>query len=257
MNFSKKPAKDYKPKNQPLSEKFQNSSGLFMQLGLVLAMFMVYVTLEYASPKDLTMHQVYETNIDPIYEFPVPNAFVVEQKKAPVKQVKQKAMPIDQIVAVDDALPTPEDIFEPIDSDEPVPTIADLVHDDGPSDPDEDLAPVPFFILEDAPIFPGCEDLDREASKACFSKAMTKFINKNFRAGTADGLNLEGRQRIVTMFTINTEGLVDDIQIRAPHKRLESEARRVVEKLPKMIPGMQRKRPVAVKYTLPIVFDIQ
>ena len=37
---------------------------------------------------------------------------------------------------------------------------------------------------------------------------------------------------------------------------LEKEARRVIEKLPKLIPGKQRDRPVAVIYSYPIVFRL-
>ena len=44
---------------------------------------------------------------------------------------------------------------------------------------------------------------------------------------------------------------------RAPHKRLQQEAIRVVKLLPKMIPGKQRGRPVGVKYSLPIAFKVE
>ena len=68
---------------------------------------------------------------------------------------------------------------------------------------------------------------------------------------------MTGKQRIFALFTIDKNGLVTDIIIKAPHKKLEKEALRVIEKLPEMIPGKQRKRAVAVKYTLPIVFQIE
>ena len=44
---------------------------------------------------------------------------------------------------------------------------------------------------------------------------------------------------------------------RAPHARLEKEAKRVVGLLPKMIPGKQRGRPVNVTYMLPISFNVE
>ena len=44
---------------------------------------------------------------------------------------------------------------------------------------------------------------------------------------------------------------------RAPHPRLEKEAARVVNMLPKMKPGRQRGRAVVVSYTLPITFLVQ
>ena len=96
-----------------------------------------------------------------------------------------------------------------------------------------------------------------EESKACFTKQMTKFVNRNFDATISEGLNLTGKQRIIALFTIDKNGRVTDIQIKAPHKRLEKEALRVIEKLPEMIPGKQRKKSVPVKCTLPIVFKLE
>ena len=66
-----------------------------------------------------------------------------------------------------------------------------------------------------------------------------------------------GKQRINVMFKIDKTGNITDIQARAPHKRLEAEAIRVVSLLPQMTPGKQRGRAVPVKYSLPITFLVQ
>ncbi|MDB9850527.1 energy transducer TonB, partial [Flavobacteriaceae bacterium] len=42
-----------------------------------------------------------------------------------------------------------------------------------------------------------------------------------------------------------------------PDKNLEAEALRIIEKLPKMIPGKQRGRPVRVPFSIPITFKLQ
>ena len=52
-------------------------------------------------------------------------------------------------------------------------------------------------------------------------------------------------------------GTVTEIQTRAPRSELEREAKRVVEQIPKMVPGKQRERPVIVQYILPIIFSVQ
>lgn len=255
MNFSNKKSDVHQPKNQRPSEKFQRCSGIFMQLGLVLAMFMVYMALEYSSERNLVFFDVQQDIIDDTYVVDVPNYTVVKKKVKVMPQI-DKLKPLDQIIKVDDLTPDPKEIFDPKPSDhEIIPTISSLPHDEGPEDVEPEA--VIFILIEDAPVFPGCEGLEKDASKACFTKQITKFVNRKFNASVADGLSLEGRQRITTQFTIDTNGMVTEIKIMAPHKRLEKEARRVIEKLPKMIPGMQRKRPVPVKYTLPIIFDIQ
>jgi protein TonB len=59
------------------------------------------------------------------------------------------------------------------------------------------------------------------------------------------------------MFKIDKKGEIVDIRARAPHKRLEKEAIRVVSILPKMKPGRQRGKAVGVKYSLPIVFNVE
>jgi len=120
----------------------------------------------------------------------------------------------------------------------------------------DDPKPIDFFILEEAPIFPGCEGLKGNASKKCFTKQMSKFVNRTFDTCIAEELNLTGKQRIFALFSIDKNGLVTDIIIKAPHKKLEKEALRIIQKLPEMIPGKQRTKPVAVKYTLPFIFEV-
>ena len=58
-------------------------------------------------------------------------------------------------------------------------------------------------------------------------------------------------------YTFDKTGNITDVQARAPHKRLQEEAIRVVKSLPKMIPGKQRGRAVGVKYSLPIAFKVE
>jgi protein TonB len=45
--------------------------------------------------------------------------------------------------------------------------------------------------------------------------------------------------------------------MRGPDKNLEKEAARIIAKLPKMTPGMQRGRAVRVPFSIPITFKLQ
>jgi len=125
---------------------------------------------------------------------------------------------------------------------------------------DEEFDPkdeVDYVMLEEAPLFPGCKGT-KEELKACFSKQINNYINRKFNAGLAEELGLTpGVQRIFTLFKIDTNGNVVDIQARAPHKRLQEEAIRVIKLLPKMEPGKQQGTPVKVRYSMPIVFKVQ
>lgn len=123
---------------------------------------------------------------------------------------------------------------------------------------EEVIEEVPFAVIENVPVYPGCEkQKTNDAKKACMSEKVSSFINKKFNTDLAGDLGLEGRQRILVQFKIDQTGKVTDVRARAPHPRLEREAITVVQSLPNMTPGQQRGKPVAVLYSLPIIFDIQ
>jgi protein TonB len=87
---------------------------------------------------------------------------------------------------------------------------------------------------------------------------MKKHINKFFDIDLAQTLGLApGKQRISVQFIIDQNGNVVDIISRANHLKLEKEAKRIIKKLPKMIPGKQNNKKVRVKYNLPINFNVE
>src|SRR5690606_3046757 len=67
---------------------------------------------------------------------------------------------------------------------------------------------------------------------------------------------LTGQQRINVIFKIDKEGNVVEVKSRAPHPALEAEAKRVINSLPKFIPGTQKGKAVVVPYSLPILFKV-
>ena len=122
----------------------------------------------------------------------------------------------------------------------------------------EELVEVPFSVVEQAPIFPGCEDEStNKARKKCMKDAISKFIKRRFNPNIGADLGLTGRQRINSIFRIDTGGNIIFIQSRGSHPRLSEEADRIISLLPQMIPGKQRGKAVIVPYSLPIIFDIK
>ena len=63
--------------------------------------------------------------------------------------------------------------------------------------------------------------------------------------------------RVYVQFIIAKNGDIVGIRTRGPDKNLEKEAQRIIGKLPKMIPGKQRGRPVRVPFSIPITFRLQ
>jgi hypothetical protein len=115
---------------------------------------------------------------------------------------------------------------------------------------------IPFAIIDQVPLFPGCESIPKEEQKRCMAMNVSKHVNSNFNVKLANELKLTGRQRIWVVFKINTEGDVIDVRSRAEHSELEKEAIRVIKTLPKFTPGEHKGKKVNVPYSLPIIFAI-
>ncbi|CAH8282943.1 TonB-like protein [Mariniflexile fucanivorans] len=123
--------------------------------------------------------------------------------------------------------------------------------------PIEEDVEVPFAVIEQVPIYPGCENLTNSEAKKCTTEAISKYVQSNFNTEIAKNLGLTGRQRINVIFRINQNGNVIDVRSRASDPDLEDEANRVITSLPKMQPGKQRGRVVTVPYSLPIIFEVE
>lgn len=236
-------------------DKLQKSSIVFTQLGLVLALVVVYLALEFtAVKKNFVLDESPNTDEPTIFDVTIRD-IIIERKANP----QEKQQETKKKFALNDDFTTTEDpdieepLFDqPIENDPPVISIDSII--EAPPIVDED--PLPFILIENAPIFPGCEGLEKQQSKQCFTQKITKFVNKRFDTSLAEESNIKGKQRIFVEFTIDKTGKVVDIKAKSPYKNLEKEAIRVVKKLPQMTPGKQRTRSVGVKYTLPIIFEV-
>jgi len=88
------------------------------------------------------------------------------------------------------------------------------------------------------------------------SKSMYDFLGRSIRyPKLAMTENIEGR--VVLQFVIDSRGAVNQIEVmKAIGGGCEEEAIRVVNQMPKWIPGKQNGKPVSVRYTLPIAFKL-
>ena len=118
------------------------------------------------------------------------------------------------------------------------------------------FAEIPFGVIEQVPVYPGCESGSNVEQKKCMAQKISELVNTNFNVKLANELKLSGKQKIYVSFKIDNQGNVTNIRSRAPHPELEKEAARVVKMLPKMTPGMQDGKAVNVPYSLPIIFKI-
>lgn len=122
---------------------------------------------------------------------------------------------------------------------------------------EEILENVPFSLVEEIPLFKGCEKSAIMEQDKCFKENISNHIRKNFRyPESAYNKSIQGR--VYIQFVIDKFGFVNDLLVRGPYKGelLEKEATRIIKKLPKFKPGKHNGKEVKVKYGLPITFKI-
>ena len=115
---------------------------------------------------------------------------------------------------------------------------------------------IAFALLDEVPVYPGCEGLDLEAAKNCFQSKLSQFIAAEFDTESLKDQGFSGKQRIQARFVINTQGQVADIEVRAPSEALKEVTLKVLQAIPQLRPGKKGGKTVAVNYSLPIIFDI-
>ncbi|MBI9041944.1 energy transducer TonB [Lutibacter sp.] len=112
-----------------------------------------------------------------------------------------------------------------------------------------------FDLVEITPITIDCNpNSEKEILKKCVKNSITSHVNKTFNAGLAYKLGLKsGLHKIDVSFIISINGEIVNITTEGNNKELNAEAIKVINRLPKMTPGMVNGKIVNVKYSLPIV----
>jgi hypothetical protein len=117
---------------------------------------------------------------------------------------------------------------------------------------------IAFAKVDKVPTLQECESLsNNEEQKDCIANIISKSVQQNFNLDLPSKLGLKGQQRIMSKFTINSDGNIVNIEVKVPHPDLEAEAIRTIKLLPKFIPGEHEGEKVNVSYALPIVFMVK
>jgi len=238
-----------KPKKHPTKNLNQKKT-LFFQIGLIATLVFILILVEWKTEastnvdQDTVSYLMLEDEEMPIIKIPKENPEPLPEPK-----------PIIDDYIIDEEPPETEK--KTIKTEEPSKDAIPLDLGEIEPVPDEPIKEMSFELIEDVPIFPGCEKYkDNKDRKSCMSEQLKKFINKEFDTGLASDLGLKGINRIYTSFKIKVNGEVEFLGARAPHPKLKNESQRVIEKLPTMQPGKQRGKPVDVIFSLPIMFKV-
>lgn len=231
------------PKKNPKVDLNKNSS-LYFAIGLALVLFIIWRGIEWKS-YDRSSYLYESLNVidDDDEEIPI-----TEQIKTPPPPPPPPAPEVIEVVEDEEEIE--ETVIESTETDQ-----EEIVEVEVLEEEFEDVD-VPFAIIEDVPIYPGCENVPKSKRRDCFQEQINKHIRKNFRyPEIAQEMGIQGR--VFVSFIISKDGTISNIRKRGPDKNLEREAERIISKLPKMTPGKQRGRAVRVPFSIPITFRLQ
>ena len=232
------------PKKNPKAD-LNKDRNLYFVIGLTLVLGVTWGAIEYKSYEKVFDLAALDMLEDDDEDIPI-----TEQLKTPPPPPPPPPAP-EVIEVVEDEEEVEETVIESTETDQDEIIIEEIEVEDEFEDID-----VPFAVIEDVPIFPGCESVAKSQRRACFQEQMNKHIRKNFRyPDIAQEMGIQGR--VYVNFIIAKDGSITNIRMRGPDKNLENEAARIIGRLPKMTPGKQRGRAVRVPFSIPITFRLQ
>ncbi|GAA3621791.1 energy transducer TonB [Flavivirga jejuensis] len=233
-------------KKNPELEISRNSS-IYFAIGLNIMLLISWQVLEYKTyEKEDIVAELLEMESEFEEEIPVVN---INTPPPPPPSVAVQ----ESIQIVDDIEEIEETVIESTETSQEE-AIQDVVEvSDVRVEEVEEEVEVAFAVIENVPVFPGCEGLPKKKMKACFQQKIQEHVVRNFEyPEPALDMGIQGRVSVI--FVIDSKGHITGIKSRGPDKILEEEAERIIGLLPKMKPGTQRGKPVKVTYAVPIFF---
>ncbi len=219
----------------------ENGISLSLLLGLVVAISVVFVSLEWRSEALTGDLDKKAQNIADIDE-----ALIVEDLKQeepppeepPKEEPKVEQLP-DELKVVEDDKKVAKIELVSADEKKPIPPPVN-------TGAQEEEAEDEIFITAEEPCeFPGG------------TKALYQFISDNMKYPEI-ALDNGVQGKVYVSFVVEKDGKATNVKIlRGVDPALDKEAMRVIKMLPKFKPARQQGRPVRMSFRLPVVFKIQ
>ena len=101
-----------------------------------------------------------------------------------------------------------------------------------------------YDVVEEMPQYPGGPS------------ALFEYLSQNIKyPSVAEENGVQGR--VLVTFVVERDGTITDVRVvKSVDPSLDKEAQRVVNSMPRWIPGKQNGSPVRVKYTVPVTFKL-
>lgn len=223
------------------SEKanLENKKSLFLQIGLIFALVVSLIALEWTSG------QKRASAFDGMTEEAIEEEQIPVTEETPPEEVPPPEVTVtDLFEIVEDDVVLDNDVrFEDDETseDKKVEIYAPVLQMEEEETEDEI-----FVIVEDMPKFKG-GDINK----------FREWVQKRVRYPELAAENgIQGR--VFITFVVEPSGLVSNVSVtRSVDALLDEAAKEAVAASPKWEPGMQRGRPVRVRYSIPIIFQLQ
>jgi protein TonB len=213
----------------------ENKRVVFRQIGLILALAIVFFAFEYRSYDKRTLDLMQRVAED-IPEEIIP---ITEQNVKPPPPPPPQQVTVLQIVEDDVEV---EDIKINVEADKNVAIEVYIP----PARQEEEVSEQEIFtVVESMPEFPGGQ------------AKMMEFIARNIKyPPMARESGIQGR--VFVNFVVEPNGSVSNVKVlRGIGGGCDEEAIRVVESMPRWTPGRQRGKAVRVSFNLPVRFTLQ
>ena len=222
--------------------------GTFFVLGIILALSLLFVSLEYTSKEfDSFLEDEYLDDLAQDFEL-LPS--MDEEEELETASPQERTTVLTENIKVTEEIPSEID-----DTSIPTPLIEQEVTEDMTNEKEADEQtppnvaeqaeePIQFRIVEQYPEFPG---------------GMTeymKWLTRNLRyPDIARSQKIQGK--VVVQFIVNQDGTIADAKVvKSVNPHLDREAMRVIRMMPSWKPGIQDNKPCKTMVAVPIVFKL-
>ena len=218
----------------------ENKRLLFAEIGLIVALLVVYAGFETSTRAKATASLIDDTK--PLEEDDILS--VPLDTPPPAPEIPLLPQLSDEIEIVDNNITVDLDFQSLEDSDIPV-DIKDYMTKEVV---EEEVEEETYFVfnVEEKPTFNGGD-----------ANEFTKWVNTHIQyPQIAQEMSIQGK--VTLQFTIEKDGSLQNVKVLStPDESLSKEAVRVVSSSPKWKPGKQRDRAVKVSYTFPVLFQLR
>lgn len=218
----------------------ENQKGIALLMGLIVALSVVFVSLEYSSYSSNDDNTISKIDIADVDE-----QLLIQDQKQPEPEPEPEAPKVE--------VQLPEE-FKVVDNEKEVAKVVLVSNDEGKKLPpptvvvpdkggDEEAEQI-FTVVEVQPEFPGG------------FAALNKYLSQNIvypQIAADNGVH----GKVIVGFVVEKDGSISQIKVlRGVDPELDKEAMRVVKSMPKWKPGQQQGRPVRARFTLPVTFQL-